>query len=243
MADNTAQWDWIVLLAINFQEMFADQDVFVGSDLLWYPVQGNPKICRAPDVMIAFGRPGGDRRSYRTWREENIIPQVVFEVRSHKNTKKQMEEKRAWYEQYPIEEYYVIDPNDRKSRSDPTAKFTAYRRENDKLVPIDFTDRFVSPLLGVTFVTVDKKLIVLFPDGHPFEYPKANNHQLKEELAETKTAKRKETARRKKAEAERLQKEEELLAKESELLVNEQRINAAREKLRAAGLDPSKFGL
>ena len=229
MADGTAQWDWIVMLAINFLDRYANEDVFVGSDLLWYPTQGNPKICRAPDVMISFGRPGGDRRSYRQWREENITPQVVFEVRSHKNTKKQMEEKRAWYEQFQVEEYYVVDPNKRKSRTDPTAKFFAYRREGDKLVPIAFVDQFVSPRLGVTFVTVDQKLIVRFPDGHEFEYPKANNHQLKEELAESLRAKRKEAARRKKAEAERFQ--------------TEQQINAARAKLVAAGLDPKDFGL
>lgn len=236
IADNTAQWDWIVLLAINFQEMFAGRNVFVGSDLLWYPTEGNPKIRRAPDVMIALGRPGGDRRSYRQWREENIAPLVVFEVRSHKNSNREKEAKRAWYEQYQVEEYYVVDPNDRTSRNDPTAGFVAYRREDDRLVPIPVADRFVSPRLGVTFVTADQKLVVHFPDGRTFEYPRANNQKLEAEVAEIRRAKRKETARRKQAEAERAEQERQLNATEKQM-------SDARARLRAAGLDPADFGL
>ena len=36
-----------------------DPNVFVAGDLLWYPVEGNPKVRSAPDAMVAFGRPNG----------------------------------------------------------------------------------------------------------------------------------------------------------------------------------------
>jgi Uma2 family endonuclease len=44
----------------------------------------------APDVMVVFGRPKGERRSYRQWQEGNIAPQVVFEILSSGNTLKEM---------------------------------------------------------------------------------------------------------------------------------------------------------
>ncbi len=50
----------------NLEILFANNDdVFVAGDLLWYPVQGNNTIRLAPDAMVVFGRPKGDRGSYR----------------------------------------------------------------------------------------------------------------------------------------------------------------------------------
>jgi hypothetical protein len=51
----------------NLAALFADRpDVFVAGDLLWYPVEGRPDICRAPDVMVAIGRPKGSFYHPRT---------------------------------------------------------------------------------------------------------------------------------------------------------------------------------
>ncbi|MFN9173216.1 MAG: Uma2 family endonuclease, partial [Synechocystis sp.] len=55
MADNTEQFQWIVLLKENLECLFANNaNVFVGGDLLWYPVEGHPEIRVAPDVMVAL---------------------------------------------------------------------------------------------------------------------------------------------------------------------------------------------
>ena len=62
-----------------------DPDVFVAGDLLWYPVEGDPKTRIAPDAMVVFGRPKGYRGSYKQWDEGGIAPQVVFEVLSPGN--------------------------------------------------------------------------------------------------------------------------------------------------------------
>lgn len=81
MADNTKQFRWIMVIYYNLEWLFADDpNVFVAGDLLWYPVEGNNKIHQAPDVMVIFGRPKGDRGSYMQWREENMASQVVFEI-------------------------------------------------------------------------------------------------------------------------------------------------------------------
>jgi Uma2 family endonuclease len=49
-------------------------------------IEGDNKTCQAPDTMVVFGRPKGDRGSYKQWQEENIPPQVVFEFLSPSNT-------------------------------------------------------------------------------------------------------------------------------------------------------------
>src|SRR3954449_8234815 len=48
MAENTLQFKWIVLVKEGLETLyFHDPDVFVAGDLLWYPVEGEPKICLA----------------------------------------------------------------------------------------------------------------------------------------------------------------------------------------------------
>ena len=65
MADNTQQFRYIVTIQGGVAALFADNpNVFVAGDLLWYPVEGNNKRRTAPDTMVVFGRPPGDRGSY-----------------------------------------------------------------------------------------------------------------------------------------------------------------------------------
>src|ERR687886_1873665 len=91
MADNTKQFRLIVVIKENLELLFANvADVFVAGDLLWYPVEGDNKLRQAPDAMVVFGRPKGDRGSYKQWEEENIPPQVVFEILSPGNRLKGM---------------------------------------------------------------------------------------------------------------------------------------------------------
>src|SRR5215470_20044076 len=73
MADNTKQFRWIVTIQGGLDALFrADPQVFVAGDSLWYPVEGYPEMCMAPDVLVAFGRPKGDRGSYLQWEEGGI---------------------------------------------------------------------------------------------------------------------------------------------------------------------------
>src|SRR4029079_4319944 len=103
MADNTVQFDWIVLLKENLDRLLED---FVAGDLLWYPVEGDPGLRAAPDVLVALGRPKGDRGSYKQWEEGGIAPQVVFEVLSPGNTAHDMRQKRLFYQEFEVAEYY-----------------------------------------------------------------------------------------------------------------------------------------
>jgi Uma2 family endonuclease len=110
MADNTKQFRWIVVIEQNLELLFGnDPDVFVAGDLLWYPVEGNNVLSTAPDTMVVFGRPKTDRGSYQQWREADIPPQVVFEMLSPGNTRREMDRKLLFYNNYGVEEYYLYD--------------------------------------------------------------------------------------------------------------------------------------
>ena len=104
MSDNTVQFRWITTLKSNLDWLFSKEPlVFVAGDLLWYPVEGDIKIRQAPDVMVVFGRPKGDRGSYRQWLEDNIAPQVVFEILSPGNTASEMMRKLLFYQGHVVE--------------------------------------------------------------------------------------------------------------------------------------------
>lgn len=161
MADNTEQFKWIVTIKENLEAIFVDDpDVFVAGDLLWYPIEGDNKTRRAPDAMVAFGRPKGYRGSYKQWEEANIPPQVVFEVLSPGNRQKEMAEKFQFYQRYGVQEYYVYNPD--------TVEFIGWRRIDSYLDVIQDIQDWTSPLLKVRFVIKPDTLEIYRPDGEPF---------------------------------------------------------------------------
>jgi Uma2 family endonuclease len=162
MAENTLQFEWIVTVKEGLAVLFRDRpDVFVAGDLLWYPVQGLPKIRVAPDAMVAFGRPKGYRGSYLQWKEDDIPPQVVFEILSPGNRDAEMLEKRYFYEKFGVQEYYIYDPE--------LNVLEGWRREGPGLVRIDPMAGWVSPWLGITFDWSPEGLRLIRPDGKAFE--------------------------------------------------------------------------
>ncbi len=161
MADNTEQFRWIVLLKENLEILFADDpNVFVAGDLLWYPVKSRIITPVAPDVMVVLGRPKGRRGSYRQWQEENIPPQVVFEILSPGNTVDEMDRKLEFYQTYGVEEYYLYNPERYELRG--------WIRQAEQLIPVAQVNGWASPRLGIQFQTDRGELIVYRPDGQPF---------------------------------------------------------------------------
>jgi Uma2 family endonuclease len=163
MSDNTVQFRWIVLIKEGLEYLFRDRpDVFVAGDLLWYYEEGNPKARIAPDAMVAFGRPKGDRGSYRQWDEGGIAPQVVFEVLSPNNRIFEMTRKFRTYDDLGVEEYYVYDPDE--------GLLQGWHRRDGRLQEVVELDGWVSPRLGVRFVPGEgpESLKLYHPDGSPF---------------------------------------------------------------------------
>ncbi|MCL1464481.1 Uma2 family endonuclease [Argonema galeatum] len=161
MANNTEQFDWIVVIKQNLEWLFADdENVFVAGDLFWYPVEGKPKIVNAPDVMVVLGRPKGKRLSYKQWEEENISPQVVFQILSPSNSRDEMERKLIFYDRHGVEEYYIYNPDLNELRG--------WLRGEDGLDTIALMANWVSPRLDIRFDLSGDKLQIYRPDGEGF---------------------------------------------------------------------------
>jgi Uma2 family endonuclease len=223
IADNTLQFKWIVLFKEAFDAAFRhDPDVFVAGDLLWYPVQGDPKIRMAPDTLIAFGRPKGYRGSYKQWLEGGIAPRVVFEVLSPGNRPGAMGLKLEFYEKYGVEEYYIYDPDD--------GDLIGFHRVGAKPEEIPRMAGYTSPRPGIRFEPGEgpDNLTIIGPDGERF--------LTFQELMDQRDAERRRTAEaeRQIAEAERQIAEAERRRAEAE----RRRAELLAAKLRELGVEP-----
>lgn len=175
MADNTLQFDTIVKIKTNLDIHFEDQEVFVAGNLFWYPVKGKPKKVVAPDVMVAFGRPKGYRYSYKQWEEDNIAPAVAIEILSEGNTTKEMTNKSAFYQEYRVEEFIIIDPYQNT--------LSVSVREDDLLVAVDLpAGIWKSERLGITIEEQEDAINFYFPDGQPFRMPEQWRKELEKAL-------------------------------------------------------------
>jgi len=199
MADNTKQFRVITTIEGNLEILFAaDPDVFVGGDLLWYPVEGNRFTRTAPDVLVVFGRPKGDRGSYLQWEENGIAPQVVFEVLSPGNRRAEMEQKFAFYDEFGVEEYYIYDPD--------RGRLQGWLRKRGHLQPIAEMGGWVSPRLGIRFEMQEKELLLYDGNGRRF----LTFVELEQARKEAETRARLEAQARAKAEARIRELEEQL---------------------------------
>jgi Uma2 family endonuclease len=244
MADNTKQFTWIVKIKENLEVLFkSNPDVFVAGDLFWYPVKGSNRIKLAPDTMVVFGRPKGQRGSYRQWEEDNIPPQVVFEILSPSNSKDEMARKKLFYLKHGVEEYYVYDPDG--------ISLEVSIRENNSFKEIENFATWTSPRLNIRFDMTGDELVIYYPDGSRFLSPvelsnyaeqerflkeQANHRAEQERLLKEQERFLKEQANQR-AEQERLLKEQanqraeqERLLKEQERLLKEQANQRAEQE-------------
>lgn len=218
MADNTKQFRYITVIETNLEILYeVDPDVFVAGDFFWYPVEGENTIRMAPDTMVVFGRPKGDRGSYLQWKEAGIAPQVVFEILSPGNRRSEMEQKLRFYDRYGVEEYYLYDPD--------RGRLQGWLRQRGALRPIEEMQGWRSPRLGIRFELVGKELQLYYPDGRRFLSPVELNQAR--EAAEA----------RAEAEAEaRSQAEAHAQAEAQARVAAENRIRELEARLRQAGL-------
>ena len=224
MAENTLQAEWIVTIHGNLAILFKDNpNVFVAMDNFIYPVLGDNTICTAPDVYVAFGRPKGHRGSYKVWQEDNIFPQVVFEILSPGNRRKEMRLKRTFYEQYGVEEYYVYDP-DRNT-------FEAWIRVSGELILQKSIPVSTSKRLGIRFDLSGEKLVIYGPGNEPFL-----TFVERDELQQNRT-----NTEKKRAIAEKMRADSEknrANIEKNRANIEKQRADTLAAKLRALGVDP-----
>ena len=211
MADNTKQFNWIVLIKENLEAIYRKEPrVFVAGDLLWYPVEGNPKKRVAPDALVVFGVVKKDRGSYQQWKENNVAPQVVFEILSSGNTPQEMKNKWAFYNQYGVEEYYCYDPDKNH--------LEGWLREAGSLSAIKEMHQWISPRLGIRFVLKPQDLEIYW-QGEKFK----SHTQVKEERTKAEQREKREKEERIKAQK-RAKKAEEKVEKVREIARKTQEI-------------------
>lgn len=168
MADNTKQFELIVEIKKGLDLLFVNNpEVFVAGDLFWYPIQGQTQVVTAPDVMVVLGRPKGDsfqdasrRGSYKQWEENNIPPQVVFEILSLSNNRIEMSKKLLFFERHQVEEYYLYAPEENL--------LDVWIRTASGLEPIAQSQNWISPRLGIRFDISSDRLQLYKPDGTKF---------------------------------------------------------------------------
>jgi len=196
MGDNSHQIDLIIALFQSLTDHFAGRpDVAVHTNLIWYPVQGRPKLCRAPDVMVAFDRPRGRRRSYKQWEEDGIAPQVVFEIYAPGNKPQDLLDKFFFYERFGVEEYYFFDPD--------SPGFTGWWRVGGAWTEIESIHGFTSPRLGLTFDWAGGDgFELLGPDGRPIRTHEELRQAFEEE--QTRADREREKAEQERQRADRL---------------------------------------
>ncbi|ACK68787.1 protein of unknown function DUF820 [Gloeothece citriformis PCC 7424] len=173
IANNTIQYRWLVTIQQNIDKIYADNpNVFVAGDLFWYPIEGINTVVNAPDIMVVFGRPKGDRLSYKQWQENNIPPQVFLEILSPSNTSVEMAKKLLFYERYGVEEYYIYDPQ--------TNQLQGWIRGEYGLDAIESLHNWVSPRLKIRFELSPDTLWLYRPDGTKFVSYQEISQQLEQ---------------------------------------------------------------
>jgi Uma2 family endonuclease len=232
-SNDTLQGDWMVKIKGSLDAIFDDDpNVYVTADLLWYPVEGNNRRRLAPDVMVAFGRPKGDRDSYVQHQEDGIPPQVVFEILPLGYAQRVMDYKRHFCERYGVEEYYVLDPHE--------IGLEAWIKEGDAFRRIADPADWVSPRLGIRFELGDD-LTIYRPDGRRFESYQELWRRAEQERLRADDARLRADDARLRADDARLRADDaRLRADDARRLRLEfsQRADRLAARLRAVGIDP-----
>lgn len=110
MAESTVHWKVMVNTAEALVRRYAETpDVWVGSNLLLYYVEGRPELSVAPDVLVVRGVAKWDRPIFKLW-EEGHAPCFVLEATSNSSRRQDPTKKKDIYKRIGVEEYFLFDP-------------------------------------------------------------------------------------------------------------------------------------
>ncbi len=161
MAETDTHRKLILYLTSCLEIFFADQeDVYVTGNIMFYYAEGEPNEVISPDVMVCFGIPKGERTSYKTWEENDVVPSIIIELSSRGTWRKDLVEKRGLYAMLGVKEYFIFNPLDLKSES----RFVALHLKNGDYEAAEITDgRVRSEVLGLDLVASGKTLRLFNP--------------------------------------------------------------------------------
>ena len=168
----------LLMMTLRFMldEFFrATAQVYVGSNLMCYYVEGDPKKSISPDVFIVRGAEKGERRVYKFWEEP--APQVVIELSSRKTAKADLTTKKDIYASLGVKEYFIFDPEFKLS-----PPLRAFRLHGANFVEeIIRENRVMSHELGLELVNNGETLRLYHPTKKIFLRTPAESYANAEE--------------------------------------------------------------
>ncbi len=196
MAETDFHAKLLIYLRNALEIFFAErQDVYVTGNIMFYYEEGEPKEVISPDVMVCFGIPKGNRRSYKTWEENDVVPSVVIEISSRGTWRKDRVEKRALYAMLGVKEYFIFNPLDLKS----DFSFVAFQLKNGEYDALEITNgRVRSEVLDLELVVKNSTLRLFNPAANEFLKTTEELAEAVGELAEENSELKSEIARLKK---------------------------------------------
>ncbi len=159
MGETDKHIELIIDLRLTLREFFqAEEFVYVGSNLMFYYVEGDPTKSISPDVFVARGVGKHARRTYLLW-EEGQPPNVAFEISSRKTRKDDLTWKKQLYAWIGVQEYFIFDPEYKL-----TPPLRAFRLRGRELIEEVVTgNRVFSAELGLELINDGQTLRLFNP--------------------------------------------------------------------------------
>ena len=127
--------EWFVRLQELLRQRYrARTDVYVGGNMFIYFAEGDPRDVVCPDAFVAFGTRSDQRRTWKTWEEGGLFPQVVFELVFEDSKSRDLISKRGLYEVLGVQNYLVYDPTGEVLEG---PRLRGWSRQGGVLVPME----------------------------------------------------------------------------------------------------------
>ena len=162
MGETDKHRDLMMYLIAALQVHFAGQpNVYISGNNFVFWEEGYPKSRISPDTYVVFGAETRLRDSYMAWKENGLLPGVVFEVTSRHTQREDVETKLPLYEQtLKTPEYFLFDPTGDYLRP----RLQGYRLVDGQYVRLELTNnRLYSEQLGLDLVQVGETLRLYDP--------------------------------------------------------------------------------
>lgn len=165
MAETDVHITLIATLLTTLRTFYAEQNVYVVGDIMFYYEEGNPRKSIAPDVLVVRSVEKYPRRVFKLWEES--VPEVVFEISSRGTWREDFKKKFDIYKEIGVKEYYIFDPEYKYLKDDNS--FVAFHLEDGAYKKIEIENgKIFSLALGLEIVNTGETLRLYNPETERF---------------------------------------------------------------------------